>query len=65
MAAAEPTFEEAVRALYRGDGAGFASETAAWPPDVRDCSRRLAAKAFPADSDLYPSGGSTERPVRR
>ena len=46
VAAGEPTFEEAVRALYRGDGAGFDAATAAWPQDVRDCSRRLAAGAF-------------------
>jgi hypothetical protein len=66
MAAGEPTFEEAVRALYRGDGAGFDSETASWPPDVRECSRRLAAKAFASASDASPSGGtSNEWPERR
>jgi hypothetical protein len=47
MAGHEPTFEEAVRALFRGDGARFHAETAAWPPDVRDRSRDFAAGAFP------------------
>jgi hypothetical protein len=30
-----PGFEEALRALYRGDGARLAELTAAWPEDVR------------------------------
>jgi hypothetical protein len=50
MAASEPTFEEAVRALYRADLVAFDLQTAAWPPDVRDCTRRLAAAAFQSDS---------------
>lgn len=48
MAGHEPTFEEAARALYRRDAARFDAETAPWPRDVRDQSRRLAAGAFPA-----------------
>jgi hypothetical protein len=49
MAGSEPTFEEAIRALYRGDSARFHAESAPWPPDVRDLSRRLANGAFPSD----------------
>jgi hypothetical protein len=30
-----PGFEEAIRALYRGDAAGLAERTAAWPEDVQ------------------------------
>lgn len=35
MAGNAPGFEEATRALYAGDRAGFETHTAAWPPDVR------------------------------
>jgi len=51
MAGHEPTFEEAVRALYRRDAARFDAETAPWPRDVRDQSRRLATGAFPPAGD--------------
>jgi hypothetical protein len=51
MAGNEPTFEEAIRALYRRDAARFQAESAPWPPDVRDHSRRLAAGAFPPGGD--------------
>ena len=46
MAGDAPGFEEATRALWAGDAARFGAETAAWPPDVRDHARRLAAPAF-------------------
>jgi uncharacterized protein len=46
MAGNEPTFEEAIRALYRGDGARYAAETAPWPSDIRTHARKLAAAAF-------------------
>ena len=66
MAASEPTFEEAVRALYRGDAPRFDQETAAWPPDVRDCTRRIAAEAFGSVRVASPFGGtSIARPERR
>lgn len=39
-------FEEALRALYAGDAARFETSTVAWPPDVRDHARRLAAAAL-------------------
>ncbi|MGE0158899.1 MAG: DUF2239 family protein [Gemmatimonadales bacterium] len=46
MASSEPSFEEAIRALYRGDAERFHLESARWPPDVREQSRKLAAAAF-------------------
>ena len=42
----EASFEEAIRALYRGDEARFSSATEEWPPDLREHSRRLAEEAF-------------------
>ncbi len=42
----EPGFEEAVRALYRGDQAGFESAAVAWPHDLLVHSRKLAADAL-------------------
>lgn len=41
-----PGYEEASRALYGGDGGRFAALTQAWPADLRDHARRLAAPAF-------------------
>jgi hypothetical protein len=46
----EPGFEEAMRALYRGDRVAFEARSQGWPPDVREHSRRLAADAFRASS---------------
>jgi uncharacterized protein len=46
MAGDAPGFEEATRALWAGDAAWFDAHTGAWPPDVRDHARRLAAPAF-------------------
>lgn len=43
-----PGFEEALRAFFAGDRARFEEHTAAWPADVRDYARRLAALAFVA-----------------
>jgi len=39
-------FEEAVRALYARDKAGFDQETAAWPVDIRDRARGFAEAAL-------------------
>jgi hypothetical protein len=41
-----PGFEEAVRALFAGKSEPFDLATAAWPPDVREHARELAAGAF-------------------
>jgi uncharacterized protein len=46
VAGNEPGFEEALRALYADDRAGFAALTEAWPADVRDHARLLAADSF-------------------
>ena len=42
MAGNLPGFEEATRALYADDRAGFARQVAAWPQDVRDYAMALA-----------------------
>jgi hypothetical protein len=46
-----PGFEEAARALFAGDSAGFSAQTAPWPADVRSHAQRLAANAFTAFSE--------------
>ena len=48
MSGHDALYEEAIRALYRGDGERFERETDPWAPDVRDHARRLAAGAFRA-----------------
>jgi uncharacterized protein len=39
-------YEDALRALYAGDRAGFAAASGAWPDDVRDYARALVEGAF-------------------
>jgi hypothetical protein len=46
MAGNEPGYEEALRALFAGKRAGFEERIAAWPADVRDHAKKLAAVAF-------------------
>jgi hypothetical protein len=46
MAGDEPGFEEALRALFAGKRRRFEERIAAWPEDVREHTRRLAAGAF-------------------
>lgn len=46
MAGNERGFEEATRALFRGDRTRFGAESASWPTDVRDHALRLAHRAF-------------------
>lgn len=41
-------FEEAIRALYAADAGKFEALTAAWPSDIRNHARRLAAPSFEA-----------------
>ncbi|MDD2868780.1 DUF2239 family protein [Neomegalonema sp.] len=43
-----PNYEEASRALYAKDQARFLALTEAWPEDLRDHARRLAAPGFEA-----------------
>lgn len=38
-----PGFEDVIRALFAGDAEGFAGRMSAWPPDIRDYARKLAA----------------------
>ncbi|MGH8788713.1 MAG: DUF2239 family protein [Cupriavidus necator] len=42
MAGDLPGFEEATRALFAGDVAGFAQRVEAWPVDIREHAMRLA-----------------------
>jgi hypothetical protein len=51
MAGDAPGYEEASRALYAGQRARFEAEIAAWPPDIRDHARRLAAPGFDGAPD--------------
>ncbi|HEY4164303.1 MAG TPA: DUF2239 family protein [Dongiaceae bacterium] len=46
MAGNETGFEEAARALFAGDRPRFEAETAAWPVDLRNHARQLAADCF-------------------
>jgi len=46
MAGNQPGFEEATRALFAGDATGFADHSDAWPQDLREHARRLAAPGF-------------------
>lgn len=48
MAGNEPGYEEANRALYRGDRDAFEALVEVWPADVRDHVLRLASEAFSA-----------------
>lgn len=41
MAGDRPGYEEAIRALYRGDRAGFAALIADWPVDIRSYAARM------------------------
>jgi hypothetical protein len=43
-----PCFEQAARSLFAGEAARFDEATDAWPSDIRQHARRLAADAFAA-----------------
>jgi hypothetical protein len=45
-----PGFEEAIRALFAGDGDGFAERMANWPPDVSNHALWLARAAAAKDA---------------
>lgn len=49
MAGDRPGFEEAARALFAGDAAGFEARIAAWPTDIVRHLRDLAPGAFGED----------------
>ena len=46
MAGHEPAFEEASRALFAGDRAGFEARIAGWPADVQNHLKKILADAF-------------------
>jgi uncharacterized protein len=46
MAGNQPGFEEAIRALFRGDRDRFEEQVAGWPADVSAHAKKLAAGAF-------------------
>ncbi len=46
MAGAAPDYDEAARALFAGDAAGFARRIATWPADIRTHLQKLAQAAF-------------------
>ncbi|MGN6097047.1 MAG: DUF2239 family protein [Bosea sp. (in: a-proteobacteria)] len=48
MAGNREGFEEASRALFAGDAAGFAAHSRSWPPDIRAHAEALAADALRA-----------------
>lgn len=50
-----PGYEEALRALFAGDGAGFAARLAPWPEDLRSFFGDLAAPAFAAPARATPA----------
>jgi hypothetical protein len=51
MAGDEPGYEDATRALFAGNPDRFDQLTQAWPADIRDHARRLAAPAFDGRSN--------------
>ena len=46
IAGNQPLYEEAIRALFAGELAGFERSIAKWPADVRDHVLRLAQRTF-------------------
>jgi hypothetical protein len=64
MAGDLPGYEEALRALYRGNRSAFREEIAGWPTDVVAHACRLTAEAFddggPVESPRNGDGERTE-----
>jgi hypothetical protein len=54
MAGNEPGFEEAARALFRGDQKSFAKLAELWPNDVASHAKKLAERAFENDAEPSP-----------
>lgn len=51
LAGDAPGFEEATRALYAKDLAGFLAQTRGWPRDVREHARALARRAIEGEAE--------------
>jgi len=58
MAGNRPHYEDAIRALFAGDPAGFGEMIAGWPADVRDHVAGLAERAFRRDPPVDPANPS-------
>jgi hypothetical protein len=54
IAGNEPGFEEATRALFAGNPAGFDKHIQSWPAGVRDHAKKLAAGAFGTQGNDSP-----------
>jgi uncharacterized protein len=54
MAGNLPGYEEATRALFAGDSARFAEQTEAWPVDIRNHARKIAAAVFQNQAEGGP-----------
>jgi hypothetical protein len=55
MAGNRPHYEDAIRALFAPDPAGFKKLIADWPADIRDHAARLAAAAFGREPPVDPA----------
>lgn len=55
LAGDQPGYEEALRALFAGDRAGFEARLAVWPPDLTTFFLHLCGPALAAD---HPSDGA-------
>ena len=51
-----PHYEDAIRALFAGDSAGFEELIAEWPADIRGHTSMLAARAFHRPPQAAASG---------
>ncbi|MDJ0879353.1 MAG: DUF2239 family protein [Halieaceae bacterium] len=56
-----PGYEEAIRALFAIDQAGFEAETAGWPADIRSHAQQLAAAAFASGARCLDGTVTPER----
>jgi hypothetical protein len=54
IAGNQPGYEEAIRALFAGDGARYHGLIAGWPADVQAYARQLSLDAFEEDREPRP-----------
>ncbi len=55
MAGNKPHYEDAIRALFADDRAGFGKLIAEWPDDIRDHAAKLAGRAFHREPPVDPA----------